>query len=97
MLLDTVELRQTAFWWMSDLSAMDPYYILPVIMGISMFVQQKLNPPPPDPMQAKIMMTLPFLFTVMFLWFPSGLVLYWVFNNVLSIAQQYTINKRING
>jgi YidC/Oxa1 family membrane protein insertase len=66
-------------------------------MGISMFVQQKLNPPPPDPMQAKIMMTLPFLFTVMFLWFPSGLVLYWVFNNVLSIAQQYTINKRING
>jgi YidC/Oxa1 family membrane protein insertase len=62
-----------------------------------MFVQQKLYPPPPDPMQAKIMMTLPFLFTVMFLWFPSGLVLYWVFNNVLSIAQQYTINKRING
>ncbi|SMN15039.1 Inner membrane protein translocase component YidC, long form [uncultured Candidatus Thioglobus sp.] len=97
MLLDTVELRQTAFWWMSDLSAMDPYYILPVIMGISMFVQQKLNPPPPDPMQAKIMMALPLVFTVMFLWFPSGLVLYWVFNNVLSIAQQYTINKRING
>lgn len=97
MLLDTVELRQTAFWWMSDLSVMDPYYILPVIMGVSMFIQQKLNPPPPDPMQAKIMMTLPFVFTIMFLWFPSGLVLYWVFNNILSITQQWTINKRING
>ncbi len=95
MLLDTVELRQTAFWWMSDLSEMDPYYILPVIMGASMFIQQKLNPPPPDPMQAKIMMSLPFFFTVMFLWFPAGLVLYWVFNNILSIAQQWTINKRI--
>lgn len=95
MLLDTVELRQTAFWWMSDLTAMDPYYILPIIMGASMFIQQKLNPPPPDPMQAKIMMSLPFVFTVMFLWFPAGLVLYWVFNNILSIAQQWTINKRI--
>ncbi len=97
MLLDTVELRQTAFWWLSDLSAMDPYHILPIVMGISMFVQQKLNPPPPDPMQAKIMMALPLVFTVMFLWFPSGLVLYWVFNNTLSIAQQWTINKRMNG
>ncbi|MDC9715282.1 MAG: membrane protein insertase YidC [Gammaproteobacteria bacterium] len=97
MLLDTVELRHTAFWWMSDLTEMDPYYILPIIMGASMFIQQKLNPPPPDPMQAKIMMSLPFVFTIMFLWFPAGLVLYWVFNNVLSIAQQYTINKRING
>ncbi|MBA5248143.1 MAG: membrane protein insertase YidC [Gammaproteobacteria bacterium] len=97
MLLDTIELRQTAFWWLSDLSAMDPYYILPIVMGISMFIQQKLNPPPPDPMQAKIMMALPLVFTVMFLWFPSGLVLYWVFNNTLSIAQQWTINKRMNG
>lgn len=97
MLLDTVELRQTGFWWMPDLSVMDPYYILPIIMGASMFVQQKLNPPPPDPMQAKIMMSLPLVFTIMFLWFPSGLVLYWVFNNVLSIMQQWTINKRING
>jgi YidC/Oxa1 family membrane protein insertase len=74
---------------------MDPYYILPIVMGISMFIQQKLNPPPPDPMQAKIMMFLPLVFTVMFLWFPSGLVLYWVFNNTLSIAQQWTINKRL--
>ncbi|WXU00156.1 MAG: Membrane protein insertase YidC [Catillopecten margaritatus gill symbiont] len=97
MLLDTIELRQTAFWWISDLSEMDPYYILPIIMGASMFIQQKLNPPPPDPMQAKIMMALPFVFTVMFLWFPSGLVLYWVFNNTLSILQQWSINKRING
>ena len=97
MLLDTVELRQTAFWWMDDLTAMDPYFILPIIMGASMFIQQKLNPPPPDPMQAKIMMSLPFVFTVMFLWFPAGLVLYWVFNNILSIAQQWTINKRMEG
>ena len=97
MLLDTVELRQTSFWWLTDLSTQDPYYILPIIMGASMFIQQKLNPPPPDPMQAKIMMSLPFVFTIFFLWFPSGLVLYWVFNNVLSIAQQWTINKRING
>ena len=95
MLLDTVELRQTAFWWIPDLADMDPYFILPIIMGASMFVQQKLNPPPPDPMQAKIMMSLPFVFTIMFLWFPAGLVLYWVFNNILSIAQQWTINKRI--
>ncbi|MBE8189561.1 MAG: membrane protein insertase YidC [Candidatus Thioglobus sp.] len=97
MLLDTVELRQTAFWWLTDLSEQDPYYILPIIMGASMFIQQKLNPPPPDPMQAKIMMSLPFVFTIFFLWFPSGLVLYWVFNNILSIAQQWTINKRLNG
>ncbi len=97
MLLDTVELRQTEFWWLTDLSTQDPYYILPIIMGASMFIQQKLNPPPPDPMQAKIMMSLPFIFTIFFLWFPSGLVLYWVFNNVLSIAQQWSINKRING
>ncbi len=97
MLLDTVELRQTSFWWLTDLSTQDPYYILPIIMGASMFIQQKLNPPPPDPMQAKVMMSLPFVFTIFFLWFPSGLVLYWVFNNILSIAQQWTINKRING
>jgi YidC/Oxa1 family membrane protein insertase len=97
VLLEMVELRQTPFWYLLDLSAPDPYYILPLIMGVSMFVQQKLNPPPPDPMQAKIMMALPFVFTIFFLWFPSGLVLYWVANNVLSIAQQWLINKRING
>jgi YidC/Oxa1 family membrane protein insertase len=97
VLLEMVELRQTSFWYLLDLSAPDPYYILPLIMGVSMFVQQKLNPPPPDPMQAKIMMALPFIFTIFFLWFPSGLVLYWVVNNILSITQQWFINKRING
>ncbi len=97
VLLEMVELRQTPFWYLTDLSTQDPYYILPLIMGISMFIQQKLNPPPPDPMQAKIMMALPFVFTIFFLWFPSGLVLYWVVNNLLSIAQQWVINKRING
>ena len=96
VLMESVELRQ-APWilWIKDLSIMDPYYVLPVIMGITMFVQQKLNPAPPDPMQAKLMMALPFVFTVMFAFFPSGLVLYWVANNALSIAQQWVITKRI--
>ena len=95
VLLESVELRHTAFWWLSDLSAKDPYFILPIIMGISMFAQQKLNPPPPDPMQAKIMSALPVVFTVFFFWMPSGLVLYWVINNILSIIQQWVINKRL--
>ena len=96
VLLESVELRQ-APWilWIKDLSIKDPYFVLPVIMGVSMFVQQKLNPPPPDPMQAKIMMALPLVFTAMFAFFPAGLVLYWVVNNLLSIAQQWVINKRI--
>lgn len=97
ILIETVELRQQPFWYLADLSAQDPYYILPIIMGLSMFIQQKLNPPPPDPMQAKIMASLPVVFTIFFLWFASGLVLYWVVNNILSIAQQWLINKRING
>ncbi|MAR92632.1 MAG: membrane protein insertase YidC [Pseudomonadales bacterium] len=95
-LLESVELRQAPFlFWIEDLSAMDPFFVLPIIMGASMWVQQKLNPAPPDPMQAKVMQFLPVIFTVMFLWFPAGLVLYWVTNNVLSIAQQYVITKRI--
>lgn len=96
VLMESVELRQ-APWilWIQDLSIKDPYFILPVIMGASMYVQQKLNPAPPDPMQAKMIMALPFVFTVMFAFFPSGLVLYWVMNNILSIAQQYVITKRI--
>ncbi len=73
---------------------MDPYFVLPILMGISMVIQQRLNPPPPDPIQAKIMMALPW-FTVFFAFFPAGLVLYWVVNNVLSIAQQWVITKRI--
>ncbi|WP_456371786.1 membrane protein insertase YidC [Thiolapillus sp.] len=96
VLMESVELRQ-APWilWIKDLSVMDPHYVLPVIMGISMFIQQKLNPAPPDPMQAKLMMALPFVFTIMFAFFPSGLVLYWVMNNILSIAQQWVITKRM--
>jgi YidC/Oxa1 family membrane protein insertase len=77
------------------MSSADPYYILPLIMGVTMFLQQKLNPAPIDPMQAKVMMTLPFVFTVFFAFFPSGLVLYWVVNNTLSIAQQWVITKRV--
>ncbi len=95
-LLESVDLRQAPFiFWIKDLSVMDPYYVLPLIMGVSMFVQQRLNPPPPDPIQAKVMMALPFVFTIFFAFFPSGLVLYWVVNNVLSIAQQWVITKRI--
>jgi len=95
-LLETVDLRQAPFiLWIEDLSVMDPYYVLPVIMGISMLIQQKLNPTPPDPIQAKVMMALPFVFTFFFAFFPSGLVLYWVVNNILSIAQQWVITKRI--
>ena len=96
VLLESVELRQAPFiFWLKDLSIMDPYYVLPVIMGVSMFVQQKLNPAPPDPMQAKIMMSLPFVFTIFFAFFPSGLVLYWVVNNLLSISQQWYITRQI--
>jgi YidC/Oxa1 family membrane protein insertase len=81
--------------WITDLSVRDPFFILPLIMGVSMFVQQKLNPPPPDPMQAKIFMALPFVFTVFFAFFPAGLVLYWTVNNLLSIAQQWYITRQI--
>ena len=95
-LLESVELRQAPFMlWIQDLSVMDPYFVLPLLMGGSMFVQQLLNPAPPDPMPAKVMKMMPIIFTVMFLWFPAGLVLYWVTNNILSIAQQYVITKRI--
>lgn len=98
VLLESVELRQ-APWilWYKDLSIMDPYFILPLLMGASMFFQQKLNPPQMDPIQQKIFQFLPIIFTFMFLWFPAGLVLYWVVNNVLSIAQQWFINKKIVG
>jgi YidC/Oxa1 family membrane protein insertase len=98
MLLETVELRQ-APWilWIKDLSAMDPYYVLPAIMGVSMLVQQRLNPTPMDPIQAKVFMILPVVFTVFFIWFPAGLVLYWVVNNLLSIAQQWYITRKVIG
>ena len=93
VLLSSVEMRG-APWilWIHDLSVPDPYYILPVIMAVSMFVQTKLNPTPPDPIQAKVMMYMPIVFSIMFFFFPAGLVLYWVVNNLLSIAQQWQIN-----
>ena len=98
VLLESVELRQASFiGWLDDLSLHDPYFVLPVAMGVTMLIQQKLNPTPPDPMQAKIMMALPFVFTFFFLFFPSGLVLYWFVNNVLSIVQQWVITKKIVG
>ncbi|MBS0357649.1 MAG: membrane protein insertase YidC [Proteobacteria bacterium] len=97
VLLESVELRHAPFiLWIKDLSAPDPYFVLPIIMGITMFVQNKLNPAPPDPIQAKMMMFLPAVFTVLFLYFPSGLVLYWVVNNIISILQQWHVNRTIN-
>jgi len=95
-LLESVEMRQ-APWilWITDLSIKDPYFILPIIMGATMFIQQQLNPTPPDPMQARVMKMMPIIFTFFFLWFPAGLVLYWVVNNVLSIAQQWYITRKI--
>ena len=98
VLLESVELRQASFvFWLRDLSVYDPYFVLPLMMGATMFVQQKLNPAPPDPLQARIMMALPFVFTFLFLFFPSGLVLYWFVNNLLSIAQQWVITRKIVG
>jgi len=96
VLLESVELRHAPFalWW-QDLSAPDPYYVLPVLMGLSMFLQQKLNPAPMEQMQKNIMMIMPLVLTFMFLTFPQGLVLYWVVNNILSIIQQWRINKTI--
>lgn len=95
-LMESVELRHAPFaLWINDLSVMDPYFVLPILMGASMWFMQKLNPPPPDPMQAKLMQWLPIVFTFFFLWFPAGLVLYWVVNNLLSMTQQYIITKQI--
>lgn len=95
-LLESVELRQAPFFgWIVDLSVMDPYFILPLIMGGTMFIQTALNPAPPDPMQAKMMKFMPAIFTVMFLWFPAGLVVYWITNNTLSILQQWIITRKI--
>jgi YidC/Oxa1 family membrane protein insertase len=96
VLLESVELRQAPFiLWITDMSSPDPYYILPLLMGATMLIQQRLNPAPMDPIQAKVMMMLPIVFTVFFAFFPSGLVLYWVVNNTLSIAQQWVITRRI--
>jgi len=98
VLLESVELRHAPFYfWITDLSAADPWYVLPSLMMISMLVQTKMNPTPPDPVQAKVMMIMPFAFGVMFFFFPSGLVLYWFVNNILSILQQWQITRMIGG
>ncbi len=96
VLVESIELRQADFiLWINDLTALDPYFILPLIFGVSMFIQQKLNPPPQDPTQAMVMKVFPLVFTVFFAFFPSGLVLYWVVNNILSIAQQWYITRQL--
>src|SRR3990167_1190934 len=96
VLVESVQLRQAPFiLWIHDLSTKDPYYILPVLMGLSMFLQQRLNPPPPDPIQAKVMMAMPLVFALLFANFPAGLMLYWVVNNTLSFLQQWHIMHRV--
>jgi YidC/Oxa1 family membrane protein insertase len=96
VLLSSVEMRG-APWilWIKDLSIKDPYFILPVVMTLTTLLQTALNPLPPDPMQAKLMWMMPLMFSVMFFFFPAGLVLYWITNNVLTIAQQWVINTRM--
>jgi YidC/Oxa1 family membrane protein insertase len=94
VLLESVEMRQAPFMlWINDLSSRDPFFVLPLLMGGAMFAQFKLNPAPPDPMQAKIMQFMPLVMTGMMAWFPSGLVLYWLTNTVLSIVQQWRVNQ----
>ena len=96
VLLASVEMRNAPWLgWIHDLASPDPFYILPVLMAVSMFIQTKLNPTPPDPVQAKVMMFMPIIFSVMFFFFPSGLVLYWVVNNILSITQQWFITRNL--
>ncbi|MCY4011272.1 MAG: membrane protein insertase YidC [Gammaproteobacteria bacterium] len=96
VLYESVELRQAPFMlWINDLAAPDPWFVLPILYGASFFLMQLLNPPPPDPMQARVMKTMPILFTVLFVFFPAGLVLYWLVNNILSLAQQWYITRKI--
>jgi len=96
VLLESAEMHQSPFFgWISDLSARDPYFILPVVMGIANFVQFKVNPPQADPTQAKIMAFMPIVMTVMMAWFPAGLLLYWITNTVVSALQQWRINKLV--
>jgi YidC/Oxa1 family membrane protein insertase len=93
-ILESVEMRYAPFFgWIQDLSAADPYYVLPIIMGASMILQSHLNPAPPDPMQAKLMKIMPVVFSIVFFFFPAGLVLYSIVNNILSIAQQWYITR----
>ena len=98
VLLESVEMRQAPFFgWLNDLSSRDPYFLLPALNGVAMWFQQKLNPPPPDPVQAKVFQFMPIIFSVMFALFPAGLVLYWVTNTSLSILQQWNINRKLEG
>ncbi len=94
VLLAAIELRHAPFiFWLKDLSALDPYYVLPILMTITMILQTRMNPVPPDPVQAKVMQFMPFIFSIFFFFFPAGLVLYWLVNNMLSIAQQWQIQR----
>ena len=98
VLIESVEIRHEPFMlWIQDLSSRDPYYILPLLMGLSMLIQMKLNPPAMDPIQRRVMQVLPFIFTAFFMLFPAGLVLYWLSNNVLSITQQWYIMRQYLG
>jgi YidC/Oxa1 family membrane protein insertase len=97
VLLESVEMRHAPFlFWLQDMSSKDPYYILPAIMGVAMFGQYKMNPAPPDPMQAKVFAFMPLVMTVMMASLPAGLVLYWITNTGLSILQQWRINKLVD-
>lgn len=97
VLMEAVELRHAPFMlWLNDLSVRDPFFILPILMGVTMYLQTKLSPAPPDPMQAKVMQLMPFVMTILFLWFPAGLVLYWLTNGALGIAQQWYITRKID-
>jgi YidC/Oxa1 family membrane protein insertase len=96
VLLESVEIRQAPFYlWLDDLSSRDPYFVLPLLMGVVMFFQQKANPAPADPVQEKVFMFMPIMFTLLFAWFPSGLVLYWVTNSLLQFAQQWNVNRKM--
>jgi YidC/Oxa1 family membrane protein insertase len=95
-LMESVELRHAPFiLWIDDLSVMDPFFVLPILMGISMYLTQMMQPEPPDPVQAKVFKFMPIIFTVFFLWFPSGLVLYWLINNILSVLQQLYVTRQL--
>lgn len=94
-LFSSVELRQASFLWIKDLSLPDPFYVLPILLAITMFLQTFMNPPPADPVQAKMMKIMPLAFSIMFFFFPAGLVIYWLVNNILSILQQWYVNKHV--
>ena len=94
--MESVELRQAPFFlWIKDLSVMDPFFVLLILMGVSMYLTQRMQPEPPDPVQAAVFKYMPIVFTFLFLWFPSGLVLYWLVNNILSIFQQWFVTRQL--